>query len=35
MATTLATRTIDPVHSSVEFSLDDMGFSTYSVRPGP
>jgi polyisoprenoid-binding protein YceI len=29
MATTLATWTIDPVHSSVEFSLDYMGFSTY------
>jgi polyisoprenoid-binding protein YceI len=28
-ATTLATWTIDPVHSSVEFSLDYMGFSTY------
>src|SRR5262245_26814768 len=27
--TTLATWTIDPVHSSVEFSLDYMGFSTY------
>jgi polyisoprenoid-binding protein YceI len=26
---TLATWTIDPVHSSVEFSLDYMGFSTY------
>ena len=47
MATTLATWTIDPVHSSVEFSLDYMGFSTYrtgfralersssSMRPGP
>jgi polyisoprenoid-binding protein YceI len=29
MATTLATWSIDPVHSSVEFSLDYMGFSTY------
>ena len=29
MATTLATWTIDPVHSSVEFSLDYMGFTTY------
>ena len=29
MASTLATWTIDPVHSSVEFSLDYMGFSTY------
>ena len=29
MATTVATWTIDPVHSSVEFSLDYMGFSTY------
>ena len=29
MATTLAAWTIDPVHSSVEFSLDYMGFSTY------
>ena len=29
MATTPATWTIDPVHSSVEFSLDYMGFSTY------
>ncbi|HEX9420883.1 MAG TPA: YceI family protein [Methylomirabilota bacterium] len=29
MPTTLATWTIDPVHSSVEFSLDYMGFSTY------
>lgn len=29
MATTFATWTIDPVHSSVEFSLDYMGFSTY------
>ena len=29
MATTLATWIIDPVHSSVEFSLDYMGFSTY------
>jgi polyisoprenoid-binding protein YceI len=29
MATTLATWAIDPVHSSVEFSLDYMGFSTY------
>ena len=29
MTTTLATWTIDPVHSSVEFSLDYMGFSTY------
>jgi hypothetical protein len=29
MATTLATWTIDPVHLSVEFSLDYMGFSTY------
>src|SRR4029453_4635153 len=29
MATTRATWTIDPVHSSVEFSLDYMGFSTY------
>ena len=29
MATTLATWTIDPVHSSVEFSLDYMGFSIY------
>src|SRR5262249_42461204 len=26
---TLSTWTIDPVHSSVEFSLDYMGFSTY------
>ena len=29
MTTTLSTWTIDPVHSSVEFSLDYMGFSTY------
>ena len=29
MATTLAIWTIDPVHSSIEFSLDYMGFSTY------
>src|SRR5215470_2277669 len=29
MATTQSTWTIDPVHSSVEFSLDYMGFSTY------
>jgi polyisoprenoid-binding protein YceI len=29
MATTIPTWTIDPVHSSVEFSLDYMGFSTY------
>ena len=29
MATTLATWAIDPVHSSVGFSLDYMGFSTY------
>ena len=29
MANTLSTWTIDPVHSSVEFSLDYMGFSTY------
>jgi polyisoprenoid-binding protein YceI len=29
MATTGSTWTIDPVHSSVEFSLDYMGFSTY------
>jgi len=29
MATALSTWTIDPVHSSVEFSLDYMGFSTY------
>src|SRR5262245_21353092 len=29
MPTTLATWTIDPVHSTVEFSLDYMGFSTY------
>ena len=29
MATTLPTWTIDPVHSSIEFSLDYMGFSTY------
>jgi len=29
MATGLSTWTIDPVHSSVEFSLDYMGFSTY------
>ena len=29
MATTLATWTIDPVHSSVEFSLDYMGSSIY------
>ena len=29
MATPLATWTIDPVHSSVEFSLEYMGFSTY------
>ena len=29
MAPTLATWTIDPVHSSAEFSLDYMGFSTY------
>ena len=29
MATTLSTWTIDPVHSSVEFSLDYMGFSTF------
>ena len=27
MATTLSTWTIDPVHSSVEFSLDYMGLS--------
>jgi polyisoprenoid-binding protein YceI len=32
MATTLATWIIDPVHSSVEFSLDYMGFSTYRTR---
>ena len=47
MTTTLSAWTIDPVHSSVEFSLDYMGFSTYragfhaleghssSMRPGP
>ena len=29
MTTTLSAWTIDPVHSSVEFSLDYMGFSTY------
>jgi len=29
MANTLAKWSIDPVHSSVEFSLDYMGFSTY------
>ena len=29
MATPLARWTIDPVHSSIEFSLDYMGFSTY------
>src|ERR671936_833589 len=29
MTTTLPTWTIDPVHSSVEFSLDYMGFSTF------
>ena len=29
MATTPSRWTIDPVHSSVEFALDDMGFSTY------
>ena len=29
MATTLATWTIEPVHASVEFSLDYMGPSTY------
>jgi polyisoprenoid-binding protein YceI len=29
MATTRSTWTIDPVHSSVEFSLDHMGFSMY------
>jgi polyisoprenoid-binding protein YceI len=29
MVTTLSSWTIDPVHSSVEFSLDYMGFSTY------
>jgi len=29
MTTTLPTWSIDPVHSSVEFSLDYMGFSTY------
>jgi|SRR5690349_12931983 polyisoprenoid-binding protein YceI len=29
MTTTLSTWTIDPVHSSLEFSLDYMGFSTY------
>jgi len=29
MATTPSSWTIDPVHSSVEFSLDYMGFSTY------
>jgi len=29
MATKHSTWTIDPVHSSVEFSLDYMGFSTY------
>lgn len=29
MATTLSTSSIDPVHSSVEFSLGYMGFSTY------
>jgi polyisoprenoid-binding protein YceI len=29
MATALSSWTIDPVHSSVEFSLDYMGFSTY------
>src|SRR2546428_13583153 len=29
MAITISNWTIDPVHSSVEFSLDYMGFSTY------
>src|SRR5687767_24373 len=29
MAPTLSKWTIDPVHSSVEFSLDYMGYSTY------
>ena len=29
MANTPSSWTIDPVHSSVEFSLDYMGFSTY------
>ena len=29
MATTLSAWSIDPVHSSVEFSLDYMGFTTY------
>jgi polyisoprenoid-binding protein YceI len=29
VATTLSAWTIDPVHSSVEFSLDYMGFTTY------
>src|SRR5262245_56876157 len=29
MATTTSTWTIDPVHSSVEFSLEYMGFTTY------
>ena len=29
VATTRSNWTIDPVHSSVEFSLDYMGFSTY------
>ena len=29
MTTTLSSWIIDPVHSSVEFSLDYMGFSTY------
>ena len=32
MATALATWIIDPVHSSVEFSVDYMGFSTYRTR---
>ena len=32
MATTPATWTIDPVHSSVEFSLDYMGFSTFRTN---
>ena len=32
MATTLATWTIDPVHSSVEFSLDYIGFSTFRTN---
>jgi hypothetical protein len=42
MATPRATWTIDPAHSSVEFSLDYMGFSAYRTglralggSPGP